>query len=555
MTSSTGRWLSRWKAASREPVFTQITDAQTLNFPNDPDNSIAYFTAPSLVEPIARTYQGNVETGELLQIGESKWLGWLASADKTNMRAILVDAYEAADEVIYLWDKAEDGDRLTRKHLYGVPIEERKPGQQVPANGINNISFLEEGGGLLCTTALFDDAYGLGYIDLAVPDEVYPVKVTGTVHTGRGEMDGLEHLEGNRFLVKYNVDGCSWAYEGTFDKTALTMNLSHVICGQDVLSNGVLEAIHYDKGSDRYVLSFSTASSPTQIYTVEGADRKTVIAHTHERTLGIPEGQLSGGEDASFTSFDGLRVSARLYMPAKELGFTGPRPLIYYVHGGPQGQERPNFAWFSMPLIQFFTLNGFAVFVPNARGSTGYGLSYMKRVDHDWGGQDRLDHVHAMKLLAQDDRIDTSRAGVMGRSYGGYMTLTLASRNPELWSAAVDMFGPYNLITSIERFPEPWKPVAYLTIGHPEKDRDFLLERSPYTYIKNVQCPLLVMQGANDPRVLVQESRELVENRRDAGKDVEFVVFENEGHDVIKYENKVLCYNTIIDFFKKHLKP
>ena len=134
-------------------------------------------------------------------------------------------------------------------------------------------------------------------------------------------------------------------------------------------------------------------------------------------------------------------------MPAKELGFTGPRPLIYYVHGGPQGQERPNFAWFSMPLIQFFTLNGFAVFVPNARGSTGYGLSYMKRVDHDWGGQDRLDHVHAMKLLAQDDRIDTSRAGVMGRSYGGYMTLTLASRNPELWSAAVDMFGPYNLIT------------------------------------------------------------------------------------------------------------
>ena len=94
-----------------------------------------------------------------------------------------------------------------------------------------------------------------------------------------------------------------------------------------------------------------------------------------------------------------------------------------------------------------------------------------------------------------------------------------------------------------------------MTIGHPEKDRDFLLERSPYTYIKNVKCPLLVMQGANDPRVLVQELRELVENRRDAGKDVEFVVFENEGHDVIKYENKVLCYNTIIDFFKKHLKP
>ena len=118
--------------------------------------------------------------------------------------------------------------------------------------------------------------------------------------------------------------------------------------------------------------------------------------HTCERILGIPEQWLSPGEDASFTSFDGTRVSARLYLPARELGFHGPRPLVYYVHGGPQGQERPDFAWFSMPLIQFLTLNGFAVFVPNVRGSTGYGLSYTKQVDRDWGGQDRLDHVHAM---------------------------------------------------------------------------------------------------------------------------------------------------------------
>ena len=120
---------------------------------------------------------------------------------------------------------------------------------------------------------------------------------------------------------------------------------------------------------------------------------------------------------------------------------------MYYVHGGPQSQERPDFAWFSMPLIQFLTLSGFAVFVPNVRGSTGYGLSYMRMVEHDWAGDDMLDHVHAMtEVLPRDERIDTARAGVVGRSYGGYMTLTLASRYPELWSAAVDMFGPYDLI-------------------------------------------------------------------------------------------------------------
>jgi dipeptidyl aminopeptidase/acylaminoacyl peptidase len=179
----------------------------------------------------------------------------------------------------------------------------------------------------------------------------------------------------------------------------------------------------------------------------------------------------------------------------------------------------------------------------------------MKHVDHDWGGQDRLDHVHAMKILKENPKVDTSRAAVIGRSYGGYMTLTLATRHPELWTAAVDMFGPYNLITFVERVPETWKPYFYQALGDPEKDREFLMERSPSSYIQNVTCPLLVMQGANDPRVIERESRDVVEQLHAAGKEAEYMVFENEGHDVIKYENKVLCYNTITDFFKKHLKP
>jgi dipeptidyl aminopeptidase/acylaminoacyl peptidase len=117
------------------------------------------------------------------------------------------------------------------------------------------------------------------------------------------------------------------------------------------------------------------------------------------------------------------------------------------------------------------------------------------------------------------------------------------------------MFGPYNLITGIERAPETWKPFFYRILGHPEKDREFLLERSPYTYIDQVSCPLLVIQGANDPRVIEQESRDLVEDLRAKGKEVDYLVFENEGHDVLKFENRVRCYNAIIDFFKKHLQP
>ena len=207
-----------------------------------------------------------------------------------------------------------------------------------------------------------------------------------------------------------------------------------------------------------------------------------------------------------------------------------------------------------MPLIQFLTLNGFAVFVPNVRGSSGYGLSYTTQVDRDWGGKDRLDHVHAMQqVLSQDSRLDVHRAAVVGRSYGGYMTLTLAGRHPDLWQAAVDMFGPFDLFTFLERIPETWKPYFSLTIGDAEKDRDLLIERSPRTHLGQLGCPMLVIQGKNDPRVTAQESLDLVENLRAAGKTIDYLQFDNEGHDVLKFENRVRAYNAITDFFKRYL--
>ncbi|MCK4410568.1 MAG: S9 family peptidase, partial [Candidatus Eisenbacteria sp.] len=388
------------------------------------------------------------------------------------------------------------------------------------------------------------------------PSNPVAVAIQGEVHTGSGELVELTHVRDDLYLVAYNIDGCSWLYEGRFDEDALTMKLERVLCGEGELSAGVLESYRCDRVGDRYTLSFSTATSPTQIYIIEGASRDRMTRQTRERVLGIPPEMLSAGEDASFTSFDGLRVSARLYLPHESLGFEGPRPLVYYLHGGPQAQERPDFAWFSMPLIQFLTLRGFAVFVPNVRGSTGYGFDYMSRVVRDWGGADRLDHVHAMtEVLPKDARLDVARAGVVGRSYGGYMTLTMAARHPELWAAAVDMFGPYDLIGFAGRVPETWKPFMAFLMGDPETEKEFLTERSPGTYVEDITCPLLVIQGKNDPRVVEVESRELVEKLRAMGKDVDYLVFEDEGHDVLKFDNRVTCYNAITDFFVGHLKP
>src|SRR5260370_6567838 len=150
-----------------------------------------------------------------------------------------------------------------------------------------------------------------------------------------GELLKLKHLREARYAVEYNIDGCSWLYEGTFDESSLTMRLERALCGEGRLSNGMLEAVSYEKATDRFALSFSTATSPSQIYTIEGEQRQTVRQHTRERVLGLPEEWLSAGSDASFTSYDGLRISARLYLPAPALGFEGPRSLGYYIHCGP----------------------------------------------------------------------------------------------------------------------------------------------------------------------------------------------------------------------------
>jgi pimeloyl-ACP methyl ester carboxylesterase len=534
-----------------EPAFgDKLEGYQVFALKCFPDRNLVYLLAASQTESIFKAYRGNLDTREIEYMAESQFGGFMDAVSSDHKYAILVDAYSGGEHVLYLWREGQG-----RELFYGTSPDQRDEQSPPAINTIAASQFTEGDRGLLFTTSLFDDAFGLGYMRLDDPTSVKPVTISGTRHTGTGELSNLEHLHGNRYLVEYNIDGASWMYEGTFDEAARTVTLDSVVCGQGELSGGVKQGHHYDKEGDRFVLAFSTAASPTQIYTVEGKDRR-IVSHTQERVLGIAPEWLSQGEDASFTSFDGLRVSARLYLPSEKLGYEGPRPLIYYVHGGPQGQERPNFAWFSMPLIQFFTLNGFAVFVPNVRGSTGYGLDYAKRVERDWGGKDLQDHIHAMTaVLPNDKRIDVKRAGVMGRSYGGFMTLSLASRYPDMWKAAVDMFGPYNLLTMAARVPPTWRPMMAHLVGDPEKDHDMLVDRSPSTHLHNITAPLLVLQGANDPRVIEQESRDVVEELKRLGKHAEIIVFEDEGHDVLKYPNKVRCYNTIVEFFTEHLRP
>jgi len=536
-----------------EPAFGETFANRRVHLTEcDIDRNIVYFRAERRDSNRKEAYRGDLRTNQLSKLDESEWGAWPAGPNEEHTRLFLGEGYSMGDNVLYLLENGK------KSLLYGKPIEQRAEGEIVPLNGVNSTEWTSSGAGVLVSCVVYDDKFGLGWLDLTKPGEIEQVKVEGAVHTGMGELVRLSHLKGTHYAVQYNIDGCSWLYEGIFNEDKRTMSLKHVVCGDGDLSDGVLEHWHYDRHADRFVLTFSTATSPTQIYTVEAKGRTTIVMHTEERILGIPAEHLAKGEDASFTSFDGRRISARLYLPAEGLGYKGARPLVYYIHGGPQSQERPDFSWFSMPLIQYLTLCGFVVFVPNVRGSTGYGMEYAKQVDRDWGGQDRLDHVHAMtKTLPKDKRLDVKRAAVVGRSYGGYMSLMLAGRHPELWLAACDMFGPYDLLTFSERIPEAWKPYFKQALGDPTTPlgKEFLKERSPRTYLDGLTCPMLVIQGRNDPRVVAKESEELVADLKKKGKQIELMIFEDEGHDVLKYANRVTCYNGITDFFAKYLQP
>jgi esterase/lipase len=541
-----------------EPIFgSKFAKQQLACIHFDRDTNVVYFYRDNRKTPDIECLKTDLKSLEQTSLGTSIYGNFCAGTSRDHSKVILVDGYTAGDNVLYLWTRKSK----KRELLFGVPIEKRDRKLKYAPSGIFHCNFTDDDRGVYFRTTLFNDEGSLGYLNFNDPTEISPVSVRGIRHRGQGELDDVRKING-KCLLQYNIDGCNWIYEGRFTNAPKpSFTIDNTIVGKPPVSNGVVLGIEPWAFSSRqkravgYAYSFTKAVTPSQLYIFNPTPRaKRTVVLSSERVLGIDRKFLSEGEDASYRSFDGLRISARLYLPSESLGLKPPFPLVHYVHGGPQGQERPDFTWFSMPLIQYLALNGFAVFVPNVRGSTGYGSNFMKMVDHDWGGKDAQDHVEGLRILEKDSRIDSCRRGVIGRSYGGYMTLTLVSRFPHLWKAGVDMFGPYNLLTFLERLPETWQTSFKLSLGDPVKDHDFLLERSPFTYIDQVKCPMLMIQGRNDPRVVERETADVVERLRTRGLPVDYLMFEDEGHDVIKLKNRVTCYNRITAFFTQHLK-
>jgi dipeptidyl aminopeptidase/acylaminoacyl peptidase len=292
-----------------------------------------------------------------------------------------------------------------------------------------------------------------------------------------------------------------------------------------------------------------TATSPWDVY-VADLETGAVARLTRSFTGGVPEADLVAPELVRFPTADGRRVPAWLYRPR---GFDGPRPVVVSIHGGPESQERPGppgvFSFY-----QYLLSRGIGVLAPNVRGSTGYGKTYQALIHRDWGGGELRDIESAARHLRSLDWVDARRLAVYGGSFGGFATLSAMTRLPEYWACGVDIVGPSNLVTFARAVPPFWRHMMKRWVGDPDEDRDLLIERSPITYVENVRAPLLVLQGARDPRVVKPESDQMVERLRQLGREVEYHVFDDEGHGFTKQANQLRAYELIGDFLERRLQ-
>ena len=260
--------------------------------------------------------------------------------------------------------------------------------------------------------------------------------------------------------------------------------------------------------------------------------------------------ELAAMEPFSFTARDGLLVHGYLTFPPG-LGRSG-LPAVVDVHGGPQVRD----TWGYNPEAQWFANRGYLCIQVNYRGSTGYGKSFVAAGDREWGGKMHDDLIDAVDYVVSRGWADRSKVAIYGGSYGGYAALVGAAFTPDVFCCAVDIVGPSNLKTLLETIPPYWAPMIaqlYRRVGNPETDADFLWSRSPLSRAHDIKIPLLIAQGANDPRVKQAESEQIVAALSEAGIDHEYMLFPDEGHGFAKPENRIKFYAAAERFLAKYL--
>ena len=303
-----------------------------------------------------------------------------------------------------------------------------------------------------------------------------------------------------------------------------------------------------DEADQTWLVGFNVDAGSLTFYMYDRASKSGRLLF--EARPALSSYTLAAMEPFSFTARDGLEIHGYVTFPPGQ--GRSSLPAVLDVHGGPQVRD----SWGYNPEAQWFANRGYLCVQVNYRGSTGYGKAFVAAGDREWGGKMHDDLIDAVSYITGQGWADPSRVAIYGGSYGGYAALVGAAFTPGVFRCAVDIVGPSNLKTLLETVPPYWAPMIaqlYRRVGNPETDAEFLWSRSPLSRARDIRIPLLIAQGANDPRVKQAESEQIVAALTEAGIEHEYLLFPDEGHGFAKPENRIRFYTAAERFLARYL--
>jgi dipeptidyl aminopeptidase/acylaminoacyl peptidase len=468
-------------------------------------------------------YRLDLTTGSLVkEIANPGYAGWLADEDLV-VRCALAPLPDGSFDLLV----RDDGGSEWRK-LLAIPAED--------ATSTDVLSFSGDGGSLLMISAAGANTGRLTRIDLA---------------TGAATVLAEDPAA--------DVSG-AMLHPDTRDPQIVTIvseRMSYVVLDSSVETDlKAVRALHpgdpmfagRDEADATWLIGFTNDTGPIPYFLYDRATQSGRLLFEHQPALSRYE--LAPMEPFSYTARDGLVVHGYVTFPPG-LGRTG-LPAVLNVHGGPQARD----VWGYDAEAQWLANRGYLCVQVNYRGSTGYGKAFVAAGDREWGGKMHDDLIDAVRHVVGQGWADPSRVAIYGGSYGGYAALVGAAFTPTVFRCAVDIVGPSNLKTLLETIPPYWAPAAaqlYRRVGNPATDEEFLWSRSPLSRARDIRIPLLIAQGANDPRVKQAESEQIVAALAEAGIEHEYMLFPDEGHGFAKPENRLRFYTAAERFLARYL--
>ena len=332
------------------------------------------------------------------------------------------------------------------------------------------------------------------------------------------------------------------------------VTITDTATGEDLalpdLPAGDLGSVRFSRDESRVAFLINSATSPSNLHVVD-LESQAHAQLTNALNPAISEAEMVDAEIVRFESFDGLEIPGVLYRP-HGASAEHPVPALVWVHGGPGGQSRVGYS----ATLQHLVTTGYAIYAANNRGSSGYGKTFYHMDDRRHGEEDLMDIVSAGEWLRQQDWVNADQVGVIGGSYGGYMTAAALTFHPDAFEVGINIFGVTNWERTLASIPPWWesfREALYDEMGDPATDAERHRAISPLFHAENVTQPMLVVQGANAPRVLQVESDELVAAVRANGVPVEYVLFPDEGHGFRRRENRITASEAYVSFLDEHL--